>query len=143
VSVHRAVARARQAGDLVPEPCESCAEPRALAHHDDYARPLDVRWLCRKCHARWHTQNGSGANREVSGIPSYPLATDLTIRLRPQDVQRIETIRKSLGIQSHTEVVRFALTLAAREHAATVVHGAPTPQEPPQADGGASGEVAP
>jgi len=39
----------------------------------------------------------------------------LTIRLRSVDVERIETIRKTLGIQNHTEVIRFALAQAARQ----------------------------
>jgi DNA-directed RNA polymerase subunit M/transcription elongation factor TFIIS len=56
------VQRARQRGDLKKRPCEICGEKRTVAHHDDYARPLDVRWLCRPHHRRWHIQNGKGAN---------------------------------------------------------------------------------
>jgi hypothetical protein len=32
-------------------PCEVCFSGPAEAHHDDYSRPLEVRWLCRKHHA--------------------------------------------------------------------------------------------
>jgi hypothetical protein len=32
----------------------TCGEPRVDAHHDDYARPLDVRWLCRPHHRLTH-----------------------------------------------------------------------------------------
>lgn len=40
------------------EACESCPPPRDLhAHHADYSRPLDVRWLCRQCHAKVHSQS--------------------------------------------------------------------------------------
>ena len=34
--------------------CEICGEPDADAHHDDYTKPLDVRWLCKKHHAEHH-----------------------------------------------------------------------------------------
>jgi formylmethanofuran dehydrogenase subunit E len=33
-------------GELVRQPCEVCGEPDSHAHHDDYGRRLDVRWLC-------------------------------------------------------------------------------------------------
>jgi hypothetical protein len=41
-------------GRLVKQPCEVCGEIEVDAHHDDYSKPLDVRWLCRKHHAEHH-----------------------------------------------------------------------------------------
>jgi len=41
-------------GRLIKQPCEVCGEKKAQAHHDDYSKPLDVRWLCRKHHLGVH-----------------------------------------------------------------------------------------
>ena len=47
--------RAINRGDLVRKPCEICKTIESVeAHHDDYAKPLDVRWLCKKHHAEHH-----------------------------------------------------------------------------------------
>lgn len=44
----------KRRGKLTPEPCEACGFSDVQMHHDDYARPLAVRWLCRECHQRLH-----------------------------------------------------------------------------------------
>lgn len=50
---HSAVRNAIRRGDLVrPDTCSRCGIVGKIeASHDDYARPLDVEWLCRRCHA--------------------------------------------------------------------------------------------
>lgn len=44
--------RAVAAGLLTHRDCQSCGNPESEKHHPDYARPLDVVWLCRTCHAK-------------------------------------------------------------------------------------------
>jgi hypothetical protein len=34
--------------------CEVCGEAATAAHHDDYSKPLDVRYLCAAHHTDWH-----------------------------------------------------------------------------------------
>ena len=58
-----AVNRAIKLGVLKRKPCEICYD-RGHAHHDDYSKPLSVRWLCKKHHQEWHAINGPGKNRD-------------------------------------------------------------------------------
>ncbi len=43
------VAAAKKKGTLIPEPCNACGA-KAEAHHNDYDKPLDVVWVCKKHH---------------------------------------------------------------------------------------------
>ena len=53
--VHRIVLMAKKSGKLIPKPCEVCgSDKRIHAHHDDYKKPLDVRWLCATHHHELH-----------------------------------------------------------------------------------------
>lgn len=45
---------ALETGKLVKSPCEKCGNTKVQAHHDDYSKPLDVRWLCHPCHCKEH-----------------------------------------------------------------------------------------
>ena len=48
---------------LFKQPCEVCGSfERVDAHHDDYAKPLNVRWLCSAHHKQWHAKHGEGKN---------------------------------------------------------------------------------
>ena len=55
---HKAVGRALKRGDLVKQPCQVCGATdettRIDAHHEDYSKPLEVDWLCRSHHMRFH-----------------------------------------------------------------------------------------
>jgi hypothetical protein len=48
-----AVQTAVRKGHLVRQPCEGCGEPKTQGHHDDYDKPVDVRWRCLPCHQKW------------------------------------------------------------------------------------------
>ena len=52
----RRLQRAVREGRLVrPLICEQCGGIGDIhAHHDDYSRALDVRWICRDCHTELH-----------------------------------------------------------------------------------------
>lgn len=50
-------------GKLFREPCEICGSKRSVhAHHDDYSKPLNIRWLCAAHHSQWHAANGEAKN---------------------------------------------------------------------------------
>lgn len=49
-----AVGNAIRDGRLTRGVCEVCGVEKVQAHHDDYRKPLSVRWLCRKHHLEHH-----------------------------------------------------------------------------------------
>lgn len=62
---HTAVNNALRSGKLEKRPCAFCGCQDGLeAHHHDYSKPLDVTWLCRPCHRRFHALERMATYRE-------------------------------------------------------------------------------
>lgn len=51
-----AVGRAIRDGRMVRLSCEVCGNSKTQAHHADYSKPLEVRWLCFVHHRMEHGQ---------------------------------------------------------------------------------------
>lgn len=56
VKCRNAFSKAMISGKLVKQPCEVCGELIVQGHHDDYTKPLQVRWLCGEHHRQLHKQ---------------------------------------------------------------------------------------
>src|SRR5215204_70534 len=70
-AAYDAVQYAIRKGRLIPQPCEVCGASPVNAHHDDYSRKLDVRWLCPTHHARHH--HGVPEERAPYVVSKYDL----------------------------------------------------------------------
>ena len=51
---HIIVSNAIRDGKLTRMPCEICFSDNGQAHHSDYSKSLEVRWLCVGCHSLIH-----------------------------------------------------------------------------------------
>lgn len=56
-TAHYLVGRAIKNGTLIRGKCEVCGSEKVHGHHDDYDKPLVVRWLCHKHHMELHRLN--------------------------------------------------------------------------------------
>lgn len=98
---HSAVYRALKSGRLTrPDHCENCGAPcKPHAHHDDYSKPLDVRWLCAKCHRR----TPLGVNAWEDGPAQF------LVRLTDEQHTTIVTNAEKAGMSVNSYVLYAAL----------------------------------
>lgn len=117
-AAHRRVLKGVKSGALVrPDTCEECgiAGRKIHAHHEDYNRPLDVRWLCRSCHNRWHLKNGPGKNRSrVVSLDRMTVTTRDKRRLAGEVNLDIRTVAKWLAGERVLPAADYALKAAAK-----------------------------
>lgn len=57
-AAHNAINLQIKLGKLIrPSQCEACINGHRIeAHHDDYTKPLEVMWLCTRCHRARHSK---------------------------------------------------------------------------------------
>ncbi len=61
------VAIAIEQGKLVRNCCEICGEIKTHGHHNDYSKPLNVKWLCPSHHFQLHARlRRSGKTKSIS-----------------------------------------------------------------------------
>lgn len=97
--------KAIERGELVrPDRCETCGKTprrgrdgRSLiqGHHDDYNKPLDVRWLCQPCHHEWHRHNQPVEEVVAAVVPEQEI--DLLIGGYPRSVPTVLRRREEAG----------------------------------------------
>ena len=60
-AAHTLLNSAIKSGKIKKQPCENCGSTvRVHGHHDDYSKPLEVRWLCPRCHKAFHKEHDGG-----------------------------------------------------------------------------------
>jgi DNA-directed RNA polymerase subunit RPC12/RpoP len=87
---HGIVSAAVRSGELLPQPCEVCGET-AEAHHEDYEKPLEVNWLCKKHHRARHIEIGDALME--SGVNLRNVPAMLARRLKSAAIMRDMTMQ--------------------------------------------------
>ena len=64
---------ARKAHPVV-QPCERCGNKNGLRHHDDYSKPMQIRWLCRSCHDQHHLSQVNSNYRKKPNVKARSTA---------------------------------------------------------------------
>jgi ribosomal protein S27AE len=63
----KALGNAIRDGRITRQPCERCGASQVHAHHDDYRKPLAVRWLCSRCHGAEHASRNESWRSALAG----------------------------------------------------------------------------
>jgi hypothetical protein len=81
IRAHGIVSHAIRSGRLKrPEICSACpTRGKIEAHHEDYSKPLEVTWLCKKCHSKtWTKDRKDFESRKRGGYKGSMLPTRAT-----------------------------------------------------------------
>lgn len=87
-AAEKAITNAVALGQIQQLPCEVCGSDFTEAHHADYTKPFDVRWLCRTHHRAVHGSRAivppHNRTRRRSLEAAMPLILDVTQQVRDE-----------------------------------------------------------
>ena len=64
IKAREAAAWAVRSGNIPRRACEICRDQNVQLHHDDYSRPLEIRFLCSRHHREIRNGRGVGRTRK-------------------------------------------------------------------------------
>lgn len=76
IKAHDILRNALRYGKMHRQSCERCGAEKTHGHHDDYTKPLDVRWFCNRCHAAFHAETrpeGAGRKPQTHCVAGHAL----------------------------------------------------------------------
>lgn len=138
-AANQAVQVAKKTGRLVRQACERCQSDDTIAHHEEYSRPLDVIWLCHKCHKARHRELGWGiyGRRRPINLARIKLPDGIRLGIRREELSGIlgseHLARELIHSGWLTPIIqRKKLTLFAMSHLAAVIERLTKRQRPPR-----------
>lgn len=75
----RLTMKAITCGVLIRQPCERCGKTTVDAHHEDYAKPFEIMWLCRRHHHERHRELAKA--HRARELAEYQAAFSLAINV--------------------------------------------------------------
>ncbi len=75
-------------GEITKQPCEICGNVKSQSHHEDYNKPLEVKWRCSKHHRSLH---------------NYRFFSHFHDHFNPHDLRRIDL----WNIKTHKNKIWF------------------------------------
>ncbi len=99
-AAYYAVSKAFKNGEIKRLPCEVCGTDKNVhGHHEDYLKPLDLKWLCCKHHIARHKELGWGYPERGKSEPQEYVI--VSIRLSPEEREMVDRAAKILGVSRH------------------------------------------
>ena len=127
-----AVTCAKRSGRLVVQPCERCGTTSGVdAHHEDYTKPLDVRWLCKAHHRERHVELGTPIGRPRDPRLA-PKSESVGLRVHSEESTEWERAANYEGVKLQTWIRAACNAAAATSAAARNTASAAANSTPPR-----------
>lgn len=99
-------------GEIVRQPCEGCGTSEKVhAHHHDYSKPFEVKWLCYLCHKKSHPVDDEDKKIKFKGAKYARLPGELNPNSSLTN-KEVEQIRKMLELGLSQESIGRAMNVS-------------------------------